>query len=412
MKQVILTRFWLILLVTSILGGSGCSPSKTSSPSPSIHPAPVPSLGLPTHASKSLPAAGFYNNADGFPIFGLIEGALTNIDIEIYEMSDVDVLSALEDAMDRKVKIRIVKEPKPLGFTCDVFAPVKDSDNTNCRKQKNLRSRVLKEGGQYVAFNKTSFCANPKQACFEHGKMMIIDHQAVMISSGNFNSTNLCNLKAKPSKCNRDYSVVETNAKVVNFLSTVFNSDLSEQPYDVLALIQANKLENRVTVSPHSLPPLLKLIRSAQSSIQIQNQYLKEPTINEALIDASKRGVRVEMTIASVCSFGSPSDSAADNLTRQFKAFEEAGISLRLLPAQFKINGKSGYLHSKALVIDQKTAWVGSVNGSTTSTSNNREFGLIFKNAKWVEGLLSVLVADHGSKSMSTWQESLNCEKD
>src|SRR4051812_39684299 len=76
-----------------------------------ISPAPLAPQGA--GESDELPAAGFYNNAEGSPLFGMLAGAKRSIDIEIYQMSDADVRAALRSALSRQVTIRVVKDAEP-----------------------------------------------------------------------------------------------------------------------------------------------------------------------------------------------------------------------------------------------------------------------------------------------------------
>lgn len=377
-------------------------------------PEPLPPQPLPQPSLQpdELPQAGFYDNSQATPIFTMLNGAKATIDIEIYEMADADVRAAIRDAVARKVKVRVVKEPEPINSSCDVFAPIKPEDDPECADQKKLKDEIVSSGGGYVPFNKAKLCATPEKICFEHGKMIIADKKAVLISTGNFNSSNLCNLSRNPSKCNRDFTMIERDPRVVNLLSYVFESDFKGESYDLKKLLSESGLKNRVTISPLSLEPLVELVGSAKHSIRVQNQYLKEKQLNQALFEAAKRGVKVEITLASLCSFGPPNSRDSENSKTLFQSFEAAGFSVRFLPSRFKINGKPGYMHAKAIVIDDRVAWVGSVNGSMTAMTNNREFGLIFTQREWVDSLNLVLKSDHQSPDTENWAESLACLKD
>ena len=400
------------ILVSISLFSVSCG-KKSPSPSPvnQEQPIQVPGSQQP-EVRDDLPTAGFYNNADGSPIFALLNGAKTSLDIEIYQMADADVRAAIRNALARKIKVRVVKEPAPLGDDCNVFTPIEAKEDPTCADQKKLRAEIIEQGGHYVPFNKDNLCANPARPCFEHGKMVIADQKAVLISTGNFNSSNLCNLKQNPGKCNRDFTVIQRKSEIVSLLSKVFENDLKGEKYNLRKILMEEGAKDQVTVSPFSLDPLVDFVKSAAVSIRIQNQYLKEPNLNQALIEAARRGVHVEITVASVCSFGPPSAREAESQRALFGSFIDAGFSVRLLPSAFKINGKPGYLHSKAIVIDDRKAWVGSVNGSSSATSNNREFGTFFEEPAWVASLAGILKADHESPDTETLEESLACKKD
>ena len=313
-----------------------------------------------------------------------------------------------------------MKEPAPLGDKCKVLDAVSDQDSADCVDQKKLKDEIIASGGTYVAFNKALFCADPKKSCFEHGKMIVSDKTAVLVSTGNFNDTNLCDLSLNPSKCNRDFSVVDRDEETISFLEGIFENDVTETAFNLQdRFTEASAkstspvtIAEKVTVSPLSLDPMNAFIQSATKTLDIENQYLKEPTMNQAIMDAAKRGVKVRIMVASECSFGKPSASDIKSTTTLMTAFETAGVEVRMFPSQLKINGKPGYLHAKAMVADGARAWVGSVNGSTAATSNNREFGLFFSTEKQVNSLQTILQSDIESPDSETWQESLQCQKD
>ena len=81
------------------------------------------------------------------------------------------------------------------------------------------QAEIIAAGGTYIPFEKSQLCADPAKPCFEHGKMVITDRSVAMVSSGNFNSTNLCDLALSPSRCNRDYSIVEHDTAIVDLLA-------------------------------------------------------------------------------------------------------------------------------------------------------------------------------------------------
>lgn len=355
---------------------------------------------------------GFYDNEKGSPLFELIDKARKTIDIEIYMMDDRDVHAALRRAMrERGVRVRVVKDPNPLGETCNPFQEVTEKDSEKCKDYKSLVTEIRASGGAFVPFNKKELCGIEGKSCFEHGKMIIIDSRKVMLSTGNFNSTNLCNENQNPSKCNRDFSFVSRRPFVVDALGTIFEHDLKGERYDLWNLM-SKRFQEKVTVSPFSEKPLVEFIDDARHSVELENQYLKEEAVNAALARAAGRGVSVKVTLASLCAFGKPTDKQRENLTRLFEGFDAAGIQTRMFTSQIKVGGKPGYMHAKAIVVDGRRAWVGSVNGSFMSMNQNREYGIFFKSPASVQHLKRILRKDHADPRGETWRESLDCVKD
>jgi phosphatidylserine/phosphatidylglycerophosphate/cardiolipin synthase-like enzyme len=371
---------------------------------------------LTAHASSEV----FYENASAAPVVDFIQSALVSIDIEIYEIQDTRVQAAVLKAMDRGVKVRIIQESESVGSNCPVFSVIYAGDTVNCKIQKQFILNVQSKGGTYIPYAYQQFCPAGKYRCYEHGKLIIVDRQKALVSTGNFNPTNLCDPTGVPeggalSRCNRDYTVLTSDPQAVKTYLAVFESDLKSQPYD-LGKILSDDSSKGVTVSPFSLSPLVQFIRTAKKTILIENQYLKNAELNAALIQAAKSGVKVYVVINSICTFSKP-DPVKDQKNIElwkntFKSFDAAGIFSRMFTKQVRIRGYAGYLHSKAIVVDGVKAWVGSVNGSDMALTRNREFGIFLNDEKEVIKLIQFITADFNDPFTESWQESLECKKD
>jgi cardiolipin synthase len=358
--------------------------------------------GHAPHASL----VGFYNNAAGVPLEQLIDSAQNTLDIEIYQMYDSAVHTAIRRALQRNVKVRLVQEPSPVGDSCKPFAA--GGSSSACSSLKQLISDIEASGGQAVPFNKSQLCTS--NSCVEHGKLMIADGKLALVSTGNFNNTSLCDLADSPSTCDRDFSTIIDDAKVIATLQSVFEHDLAGVRYDLAPLIDTTA--DTLTVSPLSRAPLTAFLKSAQKSLRIANQYLNDSDLNAAITEVAKRGVKVQVMVSSFCWFATPSASEKSKAQSTFSAFDAAGVKSRTFTGGQLINGQEGYLHAKVIVVDDTRAWVGSVNGSSAALGLNREFGLFFANADWLATLVSTLDADFADPNSETWQESLDCKKD
>jgi phosphatidylserine/phosphatidylglycerophosphate/cardiolipin synthase-like enzyme len=378
------------------------------------------SYRAPAFAGTTPGAPGFSNNADYAPAADLINRAQKFVDIEIYEMDDPAVIGALRAALERGVRIRIVEEPRALGNPCHVFdegvgeqegpkkAPPHHSlGAVSCAEQQRLVRDVNAAGGRYVPFRKETLCPGGK-GCFQHGKILVVDAERALITTGNFNVSNLCDRAASPAQCDRDYSLVTTDEDVVRGLEAVFEADLAGESYDLRQALPPGAA-SKITVGSLALESLVRFIGSARFSVQIENQYLKEPTLNQALVDAAQRGVKVDVTVASACSFGKPKPSEEAVLTSIFQEFDGAGIRTRMFTRNIQVGGYPGYLHAKAIVVDGQHAWIGSSNGSKESLFKNREFGVYFDTRDDVAALANNLTADFGDANAESWEDGLNC---
>jgi cardiolipin synthase len=356
-------------------------------------------------------ADGFYINAQGSPLIPLIHSATQSIDIEIYTMYDGNVRNAIRDEIAKGISVRVIQEPTPDGDSCKPFTSADKGDVADCSDEKLLIQQIQAAGGTYIPYNKAALCPSPSSSCYQHGKLILIDSATAMISTGNFDPTNLCDLSLDPSKCNRDYSFVDRDADVLAALVQIFNNDIKGEAYDLSSIVTGS-VAQKITVSPLSLAPMVKFIKSAKTTLDVQNQYLNQKDMNDALETAAETGVTVNTMVASECSFGKPSKSEVNSTTKTYTAFDNAGIHSSMFSSSITINGKGGYLHAKAMVADGNRAWMGSVNGSNAATSNNREFGVFFSNPTWVKTLDNQIAADRNASGAETWQQSLACDKD
>lgn len=354
-------------------------------------------------------SAGLFDQAKTQIAYQLIAKAQYTIDIEIYEMKDPKFRDLLIQALKRGVQIRIVKDSSTVGDSCSEWQPIEEKDSKSCRDEKNFVQTLQNLGATYSLFNKKELCGIEGKSCFEHGKVMIIDHTRALLSTGNFNSSNLCNLEEKPDQCNRDYSYVTRNKKVIEALSSIFEMDLKNKRWDFEKVISEQSAA--LTISPFSKSRLISFIQSAKQSLWIQNQYLNDPEWNEAILQAAERGVKVNVMLADLCAFGRPTELNQKRAQELFPKFEASGVQVKFFTQQIQVKGQKGYLHAKAMLVDERVAWVGSINGSVTSTEQNREFGVFFKGKKYVKLLLNTIRSDFENTKAIHWQQSLNCVK-
>lgn len=371
---------------------------------------------------EPLKMVGLYNNPLRSPVAQFLRLAKKSIDIEIYEMADPEVREVLREKLGN-VPIRIVKEPKPIGQSCDPWGRGMKSKRASaaaiadCEDQQLLVQQIRgAPGGAFEPFNKDQLCGKERKKglCFEHGKMIVIDRQAVLLSTGNFNSSNLCNRASNPKTCNRDYSYISRDPLVVKTLLEIFENDLKGTRYNLKEILDRPGVSQKITVSPYSFDPLAALLRRAKGRIQIQNQYINMNTgLADLLIERASKGVDIEVQVSDVCAFGKVSDKKAYELSLMFSALEDSGVKVRMFNKSHQIGGRAGYLHAKAIVIDggQETeeAWVGSVNGSTTSLNENREYGIFYSQPSRVRTLSRYLADDFADSTSQTWRDSLRC---
>lgn len=401
------------LVVASLCGLLACSAEVRNPPSVDTVPAPPPAP-QPEPRFEDL-EEGLLYNWDYVPILDLIRRAQRTLHIEIYTVESTDVRQALLAAARRGVKIRMVLEPKTAGSSCEPFAASLPSDSADCANTKKF-VRDLRYAGDVALepFEKQELCAGTpeeRRGCFQHGKLLVADAEVAIMSTGNWNETNLCFLAKKPERCNRDYTYLTKDGAIIATLIQIVTYDLQRKAYDLATVLAP--VRDRLTVSPLSLEPLKVFVKTARQSVWLQNQYMNDLSWNEALVESARAGLTVRVNVASACSFGKPSNSDVKRWNSIYGLFDQVGALTRAFTKKMAVGqARTGYLHAKAVLIDGADGWVGSVNGSVNATSRNREFGIFFKDQKSLDLLRRQMDADFTDRYATEWRDSLNCVND
>jgi len=106
-------------------------------------------------------------------------------------------------------------------------------------------------------------------------------------------------------------------------------------------------------------------------------QYLSDETLQDVLVFEAQKGIHIRIIL--------DKDFFADH-GDTIDFLRQKGIEL------FPYQGTT--MHGKAILVDEKTLFIGSVNFSTYSFDNNRETGLIFSNPDIIEQFSHVFEKD------------------
>jgi phosphatidylserine/phosphatidylglycerophosphate/cardiolipin synthase-like enzyme len=176
---------------------------------------------------------------------------------------------------------------------------------------------------------------------------------------------------------------------------------LADQPAKIT---DENSPENEVTIAND----IRALMQAAKQELIIISPYFVPGKQGLALIgELVARGVRVRILTNSLASTDSPLVDIGYGRYRV--ALLELGVDLREMRpklgqkhARFHpFRSSNASLHAKALVIDQKIVFIGSLNMDERSARINSELGLVISNtdiARQVTGLLDDLSADGSYK--------------
>jgi len=283
------------------------------------------------------------------PITDALNRAQTSIDLEIYLLTDRDVINALETAVNRGVTVRVMMEPNP------------------CCAQNNAMQRSvyaeLQEARVQMQWTSPAFRLT-------HAKMMIVDGDTAFVMSQNLTKSSFL--------YNREADVVSHDVVDVGATQAIFDAD-----WNRTALIPGNP--NFVIANANARAKLLTLINGAAKSLVIESEEMQDPAIIDALITAQRRGVSLRY-IGSIAPPNSAAPTSTDTNTPGRKRIAMSGASVKVLAIP--------YIHTKTVVVDSAVAFVGSVNFSAASLDDNREVGILTDNRAIIGRLEMVFTKD------------------
>jgi phosphatidylserine/phosphatidylglycerophosphate/cardiolipin synthase-like enzyme len=341
---------------------------------------------------------------------GLINSAKSTIDIaEFYIAVTTAPDNALEPTLDalrragkRGVKIRFLLEKKMEQASQDGMNRLRDI--------KNLELRV-------IDFSKV------KHDGIVHAKYMVADDTEAYIGSQNFDWRSLQHI--------HELGLLTSEPNIVRGAAAIFAQDWkayeqvqANQPVPALAKAPAAAPAGSrayLVASPWAYNPpgvgdsqseLVRLIASARQEINIQlldyaplsRDHRFYAPIDNALRDAAVRGVRIRLLVS-------------DWNTDRPAIFHLKSLSL-IPGVQIKIitipQAREGYIpfarvcHSKYMVIDGKTLWLGTSNWSGGYLDNSRNLEVVVNDAALAAEALSV----HGQLWNSQYAEPIDVNMD
>ena len=295
----------------------------------------LPSVAYPLALTHLEPSAGY-----GWVVTE-IRAATKSVDLSMYELEDPTIEAALIAKAKTGVRVRVLLN---LDYT---------------------GTRANTPAVHAFAGTKVQVHWAPVNQIF-HAKYLVIDAVRGWIGTGNFTPQYYAS--------SRDVWVVTTVPAQVAAMTGTFQHDFAGG---------TNQLVRgpNIVWSPGSAPALVSVITAARHSLWIENEEMKNPTIEAALAGAARRGVSVHVTMTASSSWAAALASLAN-----------AGVHVVTLDPH------SLYIHAKLICADCSlsggTLFLGSENFSTYSLDKNRELGIIVTTPTIVRLISTVLAHD------------------
>lgn len=261
------------------------------------------------------------------PVLNAINDAQKSIEIEVYMLTNQNIIDALINKARNGVKVKVILEHHPYGGDGSVRDIADELNN----------------GGVKVHWGNKKFT-------YTHEKAIIIDGVKALIMTLNLTNASFVS--------NREYGLIDTNLADVKEIRQVFDCDWNSV---------TPKLTNKNLLwSPvNSRDRLVKLIKSAKHTLSIETEGLADLVIEEMLVAKAKEGVDVKLIISP------PSDMST------LKILVGNGVQVHLAGERKSPNDDQLYMHAKMMVVDgDKSAYVGSENLTKNSLDFNRELGI------------------------------------
>jgi len=274
------------------------------------------------------------------PIISQINAAQKEILVEVYLLSDKDVIKALEDASKRGISVKVMMEQHPFG-----------GGNLNPTTKKGLDQSGVQTNWTNPDFSLT------------HEKTITIDGQKVFVLNQN--------LTTSAFSKNREYDIFDTNPVDANIVRTIFYDDWQRKSFEPNS-------DSDLIISPLTSRKILTaLISKSSKSLDIEVEDINDTSVVSAIAqDAGHEKVRII----------TPSLSQISSNSKALQTLKTNNVEVKYL--------SSPYIHSKLILSDEETAYVGSINLSSQSMDENREVGIIISNPEIINTLSQTFESD------------------
>jgi phosphatidylserine/phosphatidylglycerophosphate/cardiolipin synthase-like enzyme len=285
------------------------------------------------------------------PIYRLITGARSSVDLTMYELADPTAEADLAADAGRGLDVRVLLD-------------------------QHLEKSANTSAYDYLSAHRVHVRWAPAGTTY-HQKTLTIDDATSVIMT--------LNLVARDYPGTRDFAVIDTSRADVAAIAASFNADFAGRaitPPDGADLVWS---------PANAKASVLSVIDGAKHTLAVEDEEMNDPAVTAALAAAARRGVHVTITMTA----DSEWDQAFAELTR-------AGAHIRL----YRDVSSALYIHAKAIVADAGRAGrrvlVGSQNFSVASLGYNRELGILTSDPHMVAAVAATLAHDYaGAASYS-----------
>ena len=287
------------------------------------------------------------------PVYNFMKTATKTLDMTMYELVDTTAQNDLIALAGKGVTVRVILDQ-------------------NDEKSNNTAAyNALTNGGVQCHWANTTYPAT-------HQKTITVDGKSSLILTAN--------LTSRYYSTTRDFAITDTDAKDVGEIEYTFNKDFTNAtvtPYAEDALIWSPNL---------ATTDLLGIINGAKHTLYLENEEISASNIVSALVKQAEAGVSVTLVMT----------NDDNDYASEFETLTKAGVKVYTYPD----NSTALYIHAKAIVADYNyttaIGYVGSINFSTASMTENRELGVYVSSTSVLSSLYNTIVADANGGTLWT----------
>ncbi len=337
--------------------GYGVSPAPSPAPIIASSPTAMQPVGIALHSGYGFRGPGYEiyftdpssdqarQKSGGVDtvLVTAIDSARLSVDAAIYSLTLKNVSNALLRAYRRGVQVRIVME----------------SDNMDTSLPQRLKESGIPMLGD-------------RREGLMHNKFIVLDRSEVWTGSMNFTDNGVYEdnnnlIRIQSSQVAEDYRQ-EFNEM---FEQDKFGPEVDRStPYPNVSL-GSTQLEIYFSPDDHVQNRLVELVRQAKNSIYFMAYSFTSDPLGSAIREQATAGV----TVGGVMD----ADQMKSNAGTEYDAFRIANLDVRL-------DGNSGLMHHKVIIIDEQIVVLGSYNFTASAETKNDENLIVIHDpriAKW-----------------------------
>jgi cardiolipin synthase len=295
------------------------------------------------------------------PLYTFINSATSTIDMTMYEMQDTTFTADLVAACNRGVRVRVIFSSSIASSSATAYSAL-NSAGSNCS-----------------AVDSNSHFVNTHQKTITIDGALPTTQTAIMS----------LNLQTQYYSTTRDYAIIENDPVDIAAIEATFNQDYAAGGTNSLTEYnyQPGAGDDLIWSPTTAQPAMLAIINNAQKTLLIENEEMGASNIVSALVAACTRGVKVNIAMEYSSSYVS-----------NFNSLKAAGCKLSTY------NNPNGfYIHAKAVIADYglptQNVYMGSINYSNASMTENRELGVYLADPASVQLLNVTMTSDYSGGS-------------